>query len=386
MLPALAVAQSEIPALVRTVIPSGDASGGRIAYAIPLGDNRALQLNVDAGRLVVTISGAIKDQFKIFWMDGGEFIPLECSAGFLGALVGNISCRDVEPGTRLAFARKDLVDQLIPEAAIAEEGEAEEFVFEEEGEEEPSFFEGVADFFGFDEGEEIAEEEFETGEEFAFEGEEFAEESSFLDNVANFFGFGEEEEFAEEAVGGIAELPEGDEFAFEGGEFALEEGGGFAFEAGEVAPDEESSFLDNVADFFGFDEGEEESVEPSFAEAPEGEEFVFAPEEAEVTEGAEAPTEERLLPRIWREIRETAEAVQNKVADVIIKLYVKPLPLTSEAAGDEGPLLFDESAEEYIFIDEGAEFIEEPSAMNDQAPPAATVNEAFQRFINNLGQ
>lgn len=297
---------SDIPALIRTTIPTGDPDSGRISYTIALGEGRELRITVDAGRLVVTVSGAVKDQFKIFRVDDGEFTALECSAGFLGALVGNVTCRDVESGTRLAFVRKDLVDELVPEATAAEEveTEAEEFVFDEAeiAEEEPSWFDNVAK------------------------------------GVADFFGFG------------------GDEGEISGDEFSADE---FAFES----EDE----LSGAA-------GEDELV------FGDGEAFVE--EEAVIEKEGLEGEEERLLLRIWRKVREAAEFVQNKVADAIIKFYVKPPSLSSET--EEGSLFFDDETAEDVSIDEEVEFFEEPTQAKNQAAPAATVNQVFQQFINGL--
>lgn len=395
-----AFAQEGAPALLVATVPAGDTAA-TVSFSVPIPPLGTIKLTYNTEALSVTISGAITQRFKIYKkVFGGEPEALECTSSafskvltFIGVSSGAATCEGVVAGDVLYFVREDFVPEFLEttgvteeEEIIREEGEeapVEEFALEEEfaeepAEEEPSFFENVADFFGFgDEEEEEAPAEefaFETGEGAGFEtdelGEEVAiEEPSFFENVADFFGFGEEEEVVEEGVG-----EEFVEFAEGGEEFAEEEvvGGGFVDE-GELfgaAGEDEFVFGEEGEEFA--EEGELLGEEFVAGEAPEGEE-VFAEEGA-------APVEEKLLPRIWREVRGFAETVQNKVADVIIKLYVKPLPLAPGAA-EEGAI--DEGA----LIDESAEFIEEPEALNVQdAPPVATVNQAFQRFINGLNQ
>ncbi|MBI2604342.1 MAG: hypothetical protein HYW56_02250 [Candidatus Harrisonbacteria bacterium] len=365
--PALSFAQAEIPALIRTTIPSGDATGGKVDYTIPLGDSRSLRLRVDAGKLSVAVSGSVKDQFAIFTVADGEYTPLECSAGFLGAFTGTVTCPGVLPGVRLVFVRKDYVDALVPRAeeAIMEEegvaeGEAEEFIDEEE----EQFTFGDEDFFVGGAEEEFAEEE---------------EEPGFFETVGDFFTglFGgeeeapevlpEEEEFGEEFID-----EEEERFTFDDEGFVFDGGMEEEFAEEEFAAEEEPGFFETVADFFGFGGEEEVLPEEEFVIGEEGEEIVeeefgeefigeeeerftfgeedllvgggveeeFAPEEfAEVEEGEGAVREEKSLRELIREAGQATKAVvtavQYKVADFITRLYVKPLPLAPEAA-EEG--------------------------------------------------
>ncbi len=352
------VAQTaELPALIRTTIPSGEPDGGRISYSIALGEGRELRITVDAGRLVVTVAGSIKNQFKIFRLDGADFVALDCSAGFLGSLVGTISCRDVEPGTRLVFARKDIVNRVIPEEQIVEVPSAEELVISG-GDGSTG---GATDEFGFfnndqTTGGEVAGSGTSAADEFSFSsgdltfgneisGGEFSapeEQPTIFDQVSEFFGF----------TGG-AEQP---------AEATPETGGdmtSFGFEDNlttESAPAGEQVAPEIPTDQFAF--GEEQTAAPAeeaaitggpeaageqslFSEGgtAEGEAPVFSGEpsvEGLTTAEGGAPAEEKLLPRLAREIRDAVRVMQYKIADVIIKLYVKPLPLAPAASSDEG--------------------------------------------------